>query len=574
MPELSKRAEYQQLATALEQTRKQGFDQHWKELGDYFQPRRTRFWTGDVNRGDKRNQNIIDSTGLFAVRTLQSGLHAGLTSPARPWLRLTTPDPDLAEFAPVRRWLHTVTSRMLTVFLQSNLYNALPILYGDLGVFGTAAMGVLEDYDDLFRCYTYPVGSFSIGLDSRGICSTFYQEKQITVRQLVTTYGRQSGSTAIDWSNISRLVHDLWNKGEYQTPVEVCWLVYPNDAVDEEALGAAALPFRSVHYEKSDADQKVLRLSGFRKFPVLAPRWGVTGEDAYGTDSPGMTALGDVKALQLMQKRKAQAIEKMINPALIGPSVLRTQKVSHLPGDITYADVREGQAGLRSIHDVRLDVNHLSLDIRDTQYRIQRAFYEDLFLMLARSDNQRGAQPITAREIEERHEEKLLALGPVLERTNDELLDPLVDRVFDMMLRSELLPPPPEDLDGVELRVEYTSLMAQAQKLVGVVSLDRFMQSTGALSQLFPMMRHKIKALQVVDEYAAQYGINPNLIATDDEADASVAQEAKAQQAAIASEQMTATARATRDLAAAPLDKNSALDRVAEGLSATAAPTE
>ena len=71
------------------------FDSHWRELGDWMLPRRTRFWSADRNKGDKRNQNIIDSTARFAARTLQSGLHAGLTSPARPWFKLSTHDPAL-----------------------------------------------------------------------------------------------------------------------------------------------------------------------------------------------------------------------------------------------------------------------------------------------------------------------------------------------------------------------------------------------------------------------------------------------------------------------------------------------
>ena len=86
-------------------TIRSSFDAHWRDLADFVQPRRIRFFASDRNRGDKRNQNIIDSTARFAHRTLQSGLHAGLTSPARPWFKLTTPDPDLADFEPVKEWV-------------------------------------------------------------------------------------------------------------------------------------------------------------------------------------------------------------------------------------------------------------------------------------------------------------------------------------------------------------------------------------------------------------------------------------------------------------------------------------
>src|SRR4051812_2460678 len=115
----TKRSRYEALGGAMKLERT-SFDAHWQEIGSYLLPRRTRFFSGDRNRGDKRNQNIIDSTARFSLRTLASGLHAGLTSPARPWMKLTTPDPSLAEHQPVKNWLHVVTERMLAVFQQSN----------------------------------------------------------------------------------------------------------------------------------------------------------------------------------------------------------------------------------------------------------------------------------------------------------------------------------------------------------------------------------------------------------------------------------------------------------------------
>ena len=86
-------------------TKRASFDSHWRELGEYYFPRRPRFFSTDRNKGDKRSQQIVDSTPRFAARTLQSGLHAGLTSPSRPWMRLTTPDTKLSEVGPVKIYL-------------------------------------------------------------------------------------------------------------------------------------------------------------------------------------------------------------------------------------------------------------------------------------------------------------------------------------------------------------------------------------------------------------------------------------------------------------------------------------
>lgn len=559
----AKRDRYETLASTLITERTTGFDPHWKELDEYLLPRRTRFWTGDKNRGDKRNQKIINSTGRFAARTLASGLHAGLTSPARPWMKLTTPDPDLAKFAPVKAWLHDVTQRMLVVFAQTNLYNSFPITYGDIGVFGTAAVAVLEDSKDLFRCYNYALGSYAVGLNARGMVSTFVRDYELTVRQVVEEFGVQENGRDIDWSPISSIVKNAWNLGHYQQAVKVRWIITPNQEADPRKFLPKYLPFASCWWEEGSTEKKFLRESGFRTFPIMCPRWDITEGDSYGTDSPGMTALGDVKQLQIMEKKKAQAIAKMVDPPLVGPTALMTQKTSLLSGDITYVD--EGQRdALRAIHDVNLRIDHLAQDIGNVEYRIQRAFYEDLFLMLARADANAGAQRPTAREVEERHEEKLIALGPVLERTNDELLDPIVDRVFEMMDKAGIIPPAPEQLQGVNLKVEYISILAQAQKLVGVVGLDRFMQNMLTIAPVIPGILFKVNTNIVADVYGDLLGIDPNILRSDEEADSLAEQAAQAQQAQADAEQAAKIGSAIKSAGTTPMEGDTALTRLTQ----------
>lgn len=559
-----RRVRYEKLQSALFSERASGFDQHWRELGDWTMPRRTRFFAGDRNRGDKRNQNIINSTARFSARTLSSGLHAGLTSPARPWMKLTTPDPKLAQFKPVQEWLHLVTEMMLTIFATSNLYNVLPLVYLDMGIFATAAMAIVPDAHDLFRAYSYPLGSFALGQNDRGQVSTFVREYELSVEQIVEQFGVQPDGRTIDWTGISTHVKTLWENGDYQQRIELCWLVKTNESANPKRLEAKYLPFSSCHWEKGSTEKKFLRESGFKTFPCMTPRWDITGEDSYGTDSPGMIALGDVKQLQIMEKRKGQAIAKAVDPPLKGPSSLRTQKTSLLPGDVTYVDVRDGQQGLSPIHEIRLEGLRFLIEDGDRViYRIQRAFYEDLFLMLAREGEQ-GGQPITAREVDERHEEKLLALGPVLERTNDELLDPIVDRVFQMMSDAGMVPPAPQELQGIKLKVEYISILAQAQKLVGVTGQDRFLQTTLGLTQIFPEVRNKVDVNQVIDNYAEMLGVDPRIVRSTDEANAMTAQQQKAQQGAADAETMAKVAKATKDAAAAPTTGDTVLSQLAQ----------
>ena len=57
--------------------------------------------------------------------THASGMMAGLTSPARPWFRLTVADAGLREYGPVKEWLWDVANRMRDMFLKTNLYAVL-----------------------------------------------------------------------------------------------------------------------------------------------------------------------------------------------------------------------------------------------------------------------------------------------------------------------------------------------------------------------------------------------------------------------------------------------------------------
>lgn len=566
-----KRAYIESQFAALK-TERSSFDAHWQELARFLMPRRTRFWSGDRNKGDRRNREIIDSTGTMSARTLRSGMHAGLTSPARPWFKLGTPDPELARFGPVKEWLHDVTQRMLTVFATSNVYNSLPTVYGDMGVFGTAACAMLGDDLDLLRTYTYPIGSYVVGLDERGLATSFMREYEMTVRQIVAAFGGENGGPAvkgkaIEWENISTAIRKLWDSSNYEAAVPMLWSVTPNVDADGNAIGSKFFPWASCHLERdSNENQKILRESGFKTFPVFCPRWDVTSDDSYGTDCPGMTALGDVKQLQAQQRDKGRAVEKLVDPPLVGPNALRTQKTSLLPGDITYVDTRDGVQGLRAIHEVGLNIQHLVEDMRETQYRIDRAFFADLFLMMARSDNVKGGAPVTAREIEERHEEKLLVLGPVLERTNDELLNPMIDRAFALMQDGGLIPEAPPELHGVRLKIDYISLLAQAQRLVGVVGQDRFMQTVIGMAETFPEAKAKVNTNRIIDNYGEMLGVDPQAIVSDEAANQMIADARRQQAAQAAAETAASGAAAMKDASEAQLTGDSALTRMVNQL--------
>lgn len=496
-----------------------------RELSDYHLAHRGRFLVSDRNKGHKRNTKQINNTSRLAARTLPSGMMSGITSPARPWFRLGSGDTELDDIASVKLWLHEVQTIMYKIFSASNLYNSLHQIYSELGVFGTAAMGIFKDFDNVIWCRPYTIGSYYLGLNGKNESDSLYREYQLTVGQVVKQF---------TLANCSNSVKKNWDDGNTETWVDIVHVMEPNDDRDMASPLASDKAFRSVYFEKDnhseEGEDKFLRQSGFDDFPILPPRWDVTGEDTYATDCPGITALGDTKALQLAEKRKYQAIDKMVLPPLQGPSTLKSKlkgRAPH-PGETVFFDNVKGE-GLKSIYqNYKPDIKEIKEEILNVEDRIQRSFYEDLFLMLANSDRRQ----VTAREVAEKHEEKLLMLGPVLERLHTELLDPLIDRTFNIAQRHGIFPPPPPELNQTELAVEYVSVLAQAQRLVNTGAIDRISEYTGSVAAVWPEARHKININRAIDEYGEALGIDPSIIVSDEQALAAAEAEAQAAQAA------------------------------------------
>lgn len=303
-------------------------------------------------------------------------------------------------------------------------------------------------------------------------------------------------------------------------------MIEPNKSAKDNAIFGFDKAFTSAYYEKAGDKDKVAIQSGFDMFPCMTPRWDVIGEDVYGF-SAGMDGLGDNMSLQVQERRKAQAIDKQTTPPLQAPSYMKNKPVSQLPGGITYYNQFQssGQQAVRPVYEVRPDITALREDMNSVEGRINRAFYADLFLMISNLDRKQ----ITATEIAERHEEKLLALGPVLQRLNSELLNPLIERTYNIMENADMLPELPDEINGKDLKIEYISVLQQAQQQVDLASIERFAGYVGNLSGLYPHVLKKFDAMQSVDEVGGMIGVPQQLIVPDSVVNEQVAAEQEAQ---------------------------------------------
>ena len=521
---------------------------HWKEISDYLLPRSGRFFIQDRDKGWRRHNNIYDSTGTRSLRVLAAGMMSGMTSPARPWFRLTTANPELDDQGEVKMWLAQCQKVMLDIFARSNTYRALHSMYEEIAAFGTGASIILPDYQNVIHHYPLTTGEYCIATNYRGEVDTLYREFQKTVHELVAEFG---------YENCSNSTKSLYDRGSLDQWITIVHAIEPRSDRDHTKSDSMNMAWKSCYFELNGERSKYLRESGFSKFPAVVPRWATVGGDIYG-NSPGMEALGDIKQLQHEQLRKAQAIDFKTKPPLQVPTSMKNRDIEALPGGISFVDMGSPSSGIKTAFEVNLDLSHLLADIGDVRERIRGSFYADLFLMLA---NQTEAR-MTATEVAERHEEKLLMLGPVLERLQNELLDPLIDITFDRMIEAGIVPPPPESIQGINLNVEYVSMLAQAQRAVGTNSIDRFVGTLGQVAQYKPEVLDKLDTDKWADSYADMLGVDPELIVQKEQVDQIRLQRAQAQAKQAQMDQLNQASQTAKNLGQTPTNGQNAMTDV------------
>ena len=489
-------------------------------------------------------------------------MHAGSTNPATPWFRLTTPDPELMEQPAVSMWLYAVENRMRDVFARSNLYSVLPTLYMEAGVFGTAPMIILDHPKKVVHFVPKTIGSYYLATNSDGVVDTMYCEYKMTVRQLVDDYGLEK---------VSSTVRTQYEAGQRNVLIDVLHVIEPNKNRKADAYDNKNMAFSSVYFETmAPSNQEPLRISGFEDNPIACFRWETTElTDAYGS-SCGMDALGMSKALQVQTKQQAKATDKLVDPPMVGDPALKNQPSSLVPGDVTWAGFTPtGSAPkFQPAYVIKPEIQAQMLAIQDSREIIDIAMYVNLFMAITKADPRNATVP----EIDARKEEQILALGPVLQNHELGLITPTIDRTFNVMARQGLLPPPPPELEGVQLKVELIGALAQAFRSIAAGKIDRFASFIGNIATAQANAQQEVTVYdkadidQMCDEYAQAIGVPPSIVRGDDDVAAMRQSRAQAQQEAQQMQAMSAAKDASvaaKNLSETNVGGQSALDAVA-----------
>ena len=477
---------------------------HWRELADFMLPRRYKWLItpNQATRGSPINQHIIDSTATLAARNCASGIMSGMTNPSKPWFRLKVGHIDSTQTSPVSLWLKEVERLMMLVFQESNYYDSTATLLFDLVIFGTGVRILYENFKNVIHCFNPCAGEYFLDVDDNFVPCVLAREFVLTVQQVVDQFG---------YENCSVAVQGLYDSGQAQLTREVLiWhMIEPND--DGRKFGVPeSFKYRECYLEAGQDHKLILSKRGFHECPFVAARWDLVSNDPYGR-SPAMDALPDVKQLQLEVRRKAQAIDKMVNPPLIADIQLKNQPASLLPGGVTYiaGQLSSSRPGFAPVYEVQPRLNEMVQDLAEIRDRIRRTFFNDLFQTASQYETRSN---VTAVEWDMRKSESLVMLGPVLGRIQNEMLSLDIERTFAIMSRAGILPPAPSEVRGANINIEYISILSQAQAAAATAGIERLFSIAGNLAGVDPAVMDNIDIDYALDKYSDLMNNDPRII--------------------------------------------------------------
>lgn len=522
---------------------------HWRELADYMLPRRYKWiiTPNQMARGSPINQHILDSTATIAARNLASAMFTGTSDPTRIWFKLKIGHIDSTQTSPTSLWLAECERLLLLIFQESNFYTSVAVALLDLVIFGSAVIVFYEDYDDVIACFNPCAGEYYLENADTLECNAMMREFTLTVSQVVEQFGFERCSPAVQ-----RLYSDgMQGHGASLTrELVVAHAIEPND-------GNYNIPshfkFRECYWEwggsaspqgGSSYAPGFLRVRGFHEQPFAAPRWDLVSNDAYGR-SPAMDALPDVKQLMLEVRRKAQAIDKMVNPPMIADVQLKNQPASLLPGGITYIAgmMSQGKPGFSPVYQFEPKIREMAEDLQECRERIKKIFFNDIFQTISQYETRSN---ITATEIDARRAEAFLMIGPVFERIQKELFSVAIERVFAIAARAGILPPAPQEIQGLNMNVEYVSMLELTQNAAKAATVERTMNAAMQMMGVRPDIGDNVDFDYGIEKTSSLLGNDPKLIRSPEalmQIRQQREQQAQAQQQAAMAEQLSAGAK-------------------------------
>jgi hypothetical protein len=460
------------------------------------------------------------------------------------------PRNELDDLPEVKAWLQEWEKGLYSEFLNSNFYEEISPFFLDGGSYATAVMYSEDDVAKSRVMFsTRHLGEIYIAEDRYGMVDTTHRKYLMTAKCASDEFGDSVLSDKIVKSA----------KEKPDTEYEFIHAVFPNNDQSYGKIDSANKPFTSAYIEATG--EKILKLGGYDDNPYFVWRWRKNAHEVYGR-GPAHDALIDIRALNQIRKDTLTQSQRAAAPPMNVPDEMKF-KVRLTPDGLNYYK----DTG-RYITPINTGSNFTIAFqlIEDYREIIKKHFRVDFFLMLAEAERQ-----MTATEIIERQGEKAAVLGSTIGRLNNEVLNPLIDRITNIAYKSGRLPPPPDVLleyGGGKIDVDYMGPLAQAQRrLFKTQGVMRSLEAVAGIVQIMPEVLDNIDPDVVAKELLESFGFPQKAIRKPEDVEEIRTARAQAQEAAQQAELAKTYGQAAPGLNQ-PINNNSPLGQLVNAVGA------
>jgi len=435
---------------------------------------------------------FLTSNHLQSFDDLDSGLQEGIIPANQTWMRygLLDEESPLMEKPEVWQYLHSASRQAQSVLLKSNFYQQAPSTIRSVSRYLTGAIMMEKDEETFVRFTAFPIGSYYISNNYRGIADTFIRNYRLRVRQVIEEFcTNEKGEVNMD--NCSDALQLQWNDPKrHEEWVDIVMCIFPNPEFDSfrAKYNSKYAKYSLNYYEMArNIGHKILREEGFSYFPVYCPRWYRQPTDAYGVDGPGAKARSPIRRMFKSIQMWLLSAQKLLEPPMgADPSVgggVSNNGVGTTPNFLTM--IPGGPDGNKKFAPI-YELNPAMLTpikeyIQECSIEIEKICRADVF---RRFGNDERKTPPTATEVLQRVQEDSRVLGPIFGAFNFDWLQPMLHDLFYLMVEDRVIPSAPPDLHGTPLRVEVISRIAIALKQGDINALNAGIGAAGQIAQV------------------------------------------------------------------------------------------
>ena len=507
----------------------------WRSCYEHTHPMRSHGFENsitDAQEADKKQADLIDTTGTEAAELLASNIVSGMTPASSVWFEMDTGAASSESGAEdlAKRWLSNAARLLWTNIHASNFDAESLDAIQDAVDAGWFVLYVEEAQGGGFKFECWPLSECFIASSvPGGRVDIVYRQFELSAMQAVEKYGADNLS-----EKTAKLAQDK--------PHDKVLFVHAIEPRKVSVVGARMAKNLPVSSRIIEVGQKrLVKESGYHEMPAIVPRWTRIPGGPYGLGQ-AFKALPAMRQINAICRMELAALDLSIAGMWIAEDdgVLNPRTVKVGPRRIIVANSVDSMKPLVSGSDFNVTFSK----IEQIQAQIRK-------IMMADQLQPQDGPAMTATEIHVRVGLIRQLLGPIYGRLQAEYLQPLIERCFGLMYRAGVLGQAPESLQGRGFTVRYIGPLARAQKLEDVTAIERLYTTAGAMVQASGDMSllDNVDHDAALREIAEDLGTPANILRAVEDRDAMRENRAQAQQDAQQQQQVAAMAQSAGDAA-------------------------